>query len=112
MTGINTIACEMKARCPYCGRGLRLTQLPRELFRRMLERLKRGEQISAGGFGNFRLVHMPAKTLRVSQDVVQEMPPYKLLRFKAYQSARDFINDRIPTTNTRETAWRKKKPKS
>jgi nucleoid DNA-binding protein len=104
MTGFNEIAREVRTKCPRCSSALDLQEVGQELFKRILEHVKAGERVQISGFGTFTAKPMKEREI-FGFGETKTMEARLVLRFKASEQAKAFINDREP----RERADRAKK---
>ena len=112
MAGVSEISKEIPARCPHCHHSLNLQQLGRELFRRILDRLKGGQAVEAEGFGRFRTHIMPARKVSGLKSKVTEIPERRVLRFKTSGHAKTVLNEDMKDKQTGRKKWRKKRRRS
>lgn len=92
MAGINQISRELKARCPHCHRSLDLSDVGRELFRRILEHLKKGEVVVVDNFGRFKIRYRAARKVQGLATGVTQLPDYYQILFRAAVAAKGAVN--------------------
>lgn len=92
MAGTRTICRQIRARCPHCNESLDLSDMGKELFRRMIEELLETGRVEAEGLGTFKVAVMPARTVaNFGRDEVM-IPALKTIRFKASVHAKEKLN--------------------
>lgn len=94
MAGTRTISKKIRVKCPHCNNGLDLSDMPAELFRRMLDELVENGRVEAEGLGVFRIAVMPARKVANFGREEVAIPANKTIRFKASVHAKDKINGR------------------
>jgi nucleoid DNA-binding protein len=93
MAGISTISKELKARCPHCHRSLDLSDVGHELFRRVLERLKKGETVVIDNFGRFKVKYRAPRKASNLTTGVTVLPEYWQILFRAAGAAKKAVNE-------------------
>lgn len=87
---------------------MNLQQLGRELFRRILYRVKAGDVVEAEGFGKFRTQITAARKVSGLKSKVTEIPERRVLRFKSSGHAKAVLNEDMEVKPARRKTWRKR----
>lgn len=73
--------------CPHCGRRVATLDAVDLLFRRILERVRRGETVTIRRFGSFRAVR------RHGRGLGEDAGEYTVIRFRAAASAKEVVRN-------------------
>lgn len=91
MSGITQISKEIRAKCPHCHRSLDMSDVGRELFRRILDHLTRGENVVVENFGRFSVKHRKSRRVAGLATGVSELPEYWQIIFRAAATAKSAV---------------------
>ena len=92
MAGIDEISKEFNPRCPHCHGALSMREYVKELFSLILARLSKGERVQVSGFGSFNVTTVKARKIPSLDGTIKDIPPRKVIRFRASQKAKTEVN--------------------
>ncbi len=92
MANVGDLSNRIKGRCPSCDCSLDFRQLGAEMFRRVFAALKDGVEVRVPGFGIFRPVVVESMRVPHGRERI-EVGRRVVIKFRAYQSARDALNE-------------------